>query len=159
MQMEVNREDASRVNSAIPSEIPSPLEKLSAREKKVWAYVGQALLEYGLVHRTDTLVLAVVCKTFIRWADAERKLDQVIAENDGSYMVETPNGYAQPHQAFYVSRSLKKELLQWLPEAALTIPSFMKAVNDKPASTQGSLFEDPVQAHQKAHPVPMRSVS
>lgn len=143
--------------STVPAEIPSAPAKLSAKEKKVWNYIGHALLEYGLVHRTDALLLTVICRTFVRWVEAEEALSTLIAENDG-YMVETPNGYAQPHQLFYVSRTLKKELLQWLPEAALTIPSFAKAVEERQTPTQGTLFEDPVEKHQAGKPRIMRAV-
>lgn len=152
---------ASAVNSqSIPSEIPAPPTKFSAKEKKIWVHVTKALHEYGLIHLTDSMALAVICRTFVRWVDAEEKLDQLTYENGGTYIVATPNGYEQPHQLFFVVRSLKKELLQWLPEAALTIPSFAKAIESRQAPTQGTLFDDPVAAHRKGKPtVPLRSVS
>ena len=133
----------------IPSEIPAAPTKLSAREKKIWEHVTNALHEVGLIHRTDALALTVICRTFIRWIDAEDQLSVLMKENGGSYIVKTPNGYEQPHQLYYVARNVKKELLQWLPEAALTIPSFHKIVGDRAAPQQGSLFEDPVEAHKQ----------
>lgn len=143
-------EGASAANAqAIPAEIPAPPVKLSTREKKVWGHVTKALFEYGLVHTTDAMMLAVICRTFIRWVDAEEALDQLAGVNGGSYIVKTPNGYEQPHQLFFLVRSLKKELLQWLPEAALTIPSFAKAIETRQAPTQGTLFDDPVEAHRR----------
>lgn len=143
-------EGVSGVNAqAIPSEIPTPPTKLSVREKKVWTHVTKALYEYGLVHLTDAMMLAVICRTFVRWVDAEDALDQIVQENGGSYIVATPNGYEQPHQMFFMVRSLKKELLQWLPEAALTIPSFAKAIESRQAPAQGTLFDDPVEAHRR----------
>jgi hypothetical protein len=48
-----------------------------------------------------------------------------------------------------LDRTLKRELLQWLPEAALTIPSFSKQVGERARPEQGSLFEDPVTAHRE----------
>jgi phage terminase small subunit len=123
--------------------------KLTPKERKVWMYVTAALLEYGLVHRTDGMLLTIVCRTFVRWVDAEDELTRFMEDNDGSYIVKTPNGYEQPHQMFYLARQLRKDLLQWLPEAALTIPSFQKAVGDRPAPEQGSLFDDPVDAHRR----------
>ncbi|WP_417252755.1 P27 family phage terminase small subunit [Castellaniella sp.] len=134
---------------AIPSEIPTPPSKLSAKEKKVWTHVTTALHECGLVHLTDAMALTVICRTFVRWVEAEEALDQLTHENGGTYIVATPNGYEQPHQLFFVVRSLKKELLQWLPEAALTIPSFAKAIETRQAPVQGTLFEDPVEAHRR----------
>lgn len=136
----------------VVSEIPALVAKLSAKEKKLWDHVTQALHEYGLIHRTDAMVLTVICRTFIRWVEAEELLSRFMKENDGSYFAKTPNGYEQPHQSFYVARNLKKELLQWLPEAALTIPSFQKAISSgSSGGSQGQLpgFEDPVELHRK----------
>lgn len=132
----------------IPSEIPEHIAKLSAKEKKVWEHVTQALHETGLIHRTDAMLLTVICKTFVCWVEAEEQLAKVIAANGGSYIVKTPNGYEQPHQLFYVVRNTKAELLKWLPEAALTIPSFHKIVGERAAPSQGTLFEDPIEAHK-----------
>lgn len=150
VQIPGSGDGASAANAqAIPSEIPAPPTKLSAKEKKVWTHVTKALHECGLVHLTDGMALAVICRTFVRWVEAEEALDQLTHENGGSYIVATPNGYEQPHQLFFVVRSLKKELLQWLPEAALTIPSFAKAIESRQAPTQGTLFDDPVEAHRR----------
>ncbi len=140
--------EAASAIFAIPSEIPAAIAKLSAKEKKVWEHVTASLLEAGLIHRTDAMALTVICRTFVRWVEAEEKLNDVVKEK-GTYIVATPNGYEQPHQLFYVVRTLKKELLQWLPEAALTIPSFQKMVGERATPGQGSLFdEDPVEAHK-----------
>ena len=133
---------------AIPSEVPDYIAKLSVKERKVWNNVTQALFEYGLVHRTDAMLLTIVCRTFVRWVEAEAELTKYMKEHEGSYFVKTPNGYEQPHQVFYLARNLKRELLQWLPEAALTVPSFHKIVGERAKPEQGSLFEDPVQAHR-----------
>lgn len=135
---------------ALPAEIPTAPLTLSTPERKVWKHVTQALHDVGLIHRTDALVLSVICRTFIRWVDAEKQLSDYAAANDGDYMVTTPNGYVQPHQLFHVASKLKKELLQWLPEAALTIPSFQKATAVGVGGSQGSLFEDdPVEQHRQ----------
>lgn len=116
----------------------------------MWEYVTGALLQYGLIHRTDQMLLAVVCRTFRRWLDAERQLSEFMADNDGSFIVVTPNGYEQPHQLFHVCSRLKRELLQWLPEAALTIPSFAKLKAEEIASArQADLFDDPVETFRK----------
>ena len=136
-------------SAVIASEVPDPPTKLSLRERKAWDYVTQALRDYGLIHRSDAMLLTVVCRTFVRWIDAEEQLTTYAKSHDGSYIVTTPNGYEQPHQLFYLARTLKRELLQWLPEAALTIPSFSKAVGDRARPEQGSLFEDPVTAHRE----------
>ncbi|NYT76543.1 P27 family phage terminase small subunit [Alcaligenaceae bacterium] len=135
--------------AVVPSEIPSPVAKLTAKEKRVWEHVTGALLECGLIHRTDAMMLTVICRTFIRWVEAEEQLTLFTKENKGTYIVATPNGYEQPHQLFYVVRTLKRELLQWLPEAALTIPAFQKLSRESAAPEQGSLFDDPVEAHKR----------
>ena len=131
--------------SAIAAEAPKALAKLTPRERRVWRYLVGALSDYGLVHRTDAPLLMVVVRVFVQWLDAEEKLAQLAAES-GSYIVRTPNGYEQPHQLYYVARDLKKQLLQWLPEAALTIPSFAKLTSEDDLPKTGELFEDPVTA-------------
>ena len=62
--------DGASMTGDIPSEIPTPPAKLSAREK-VWGHVTTALHEVGLIHRTDALALTVIVRTFVRWLDAE----------------------------------------------------------------------------------------
>lgn len=133
----------------ITSEIPEAPAKLTAKEKKVWKHITSALFEVGLIHRTDALMLTVICRTFVCWVDAEEQLAKLMGECDGSYIVKTPNGYEQPHQLYYVARNYKRELLQWLPEAALTIPSFNKVAGERAAPSQGSLFDDPVEKHRQ----------
>lgn len=136
---------------SIASEIPKPVAKLTAKERAVWEHVTQALQQYGLIHLTDAMAVTVICRTFVRWVEAEEQLTKFSKENGGSYIVKTPNGYEQPHQLFYAARTLKRELLAWLPEAALTVPSFQKVVGDRPQPGQGTLpgFEDPVEAHRR----------
>lgn len=141
--------DVSPAGLSIPSEIPEAPVKLTAKEKKIWEHVTTALHEVGLIHRTDALMLSVICRTFIRWVEAEDQLTRFSTTNGGSFITTTPNGYQQPHQIYYVARNAKRELLQWLPEAALTIPSFAKIVGDRAKPEQGSLFDDPIEQHRK----------
>ena len=123
------------------AQIPDSIKRLTPREKKVWQHVTQALKEQGLIHRTDAMLLNVIVTTFCRWVDTEEQLEQYIKEHDGSYLCVTPNGYEQPHQLFYAARHLKRDLLQWLPEACLTIPSFRKAKNLMAQPSQQGLFD------------------
>lgn len=141
-----------RINAIIESAVPDMPAKLSAKEKKVWHHVTGALLEYGLVHRTDGLALTIICRTFVDWVEATEQLDKYKAENGGNYITESSNGYRTPHPLYYVARDHKKSLLQWLPEAALTIPSFQKIKGGSLDSPQGNLFDDPIEAfkNQKA---------
>ena len=135
-----------RINAIIESAVPDMPAKLSPKEKKVWHHVTAALLEYGLVHRTDGLALTVICRTFVDWVEATEQLDKYKAENGGNYITESANGYRTPHPLYYVARDHKKSLLQWLPEAALTIPSFQKIKGGSIDSPQGTLFDDPIEA-------------
>jgi len=122
------------------SEIPKPQKKLTDAERPVWLYVCKALKEQGLIHRTDVMALHVIVTTFVRWVDAEQFVER-LQEETGTYVVTTPNGYEQPHQMFFVARNLKRDLLQWLPEACLTIPSFQKVRKLQAVdSAQGDLF-------------------
>lgn len=120
------------------ADLPVPQAELSSAEQGVWDHVVAALRQYGMVHRTDGMMLTVIVRTYSRWLEAERQLDEFAAGNRGSYISETANGYRTPHPMYYVARNTKKELLQWLPEACLTIPSFakVKALN---SGAQGQL--------------------
>lgn len=122
------------------SEIPKPQKKLTDAERQVWNYICKALKEQGLIHRTDVMALHVIVTTFVRWMDAEQFVER-LQEETGTYVVTTRNGYEQPHQMFFVARNLKRDLLQWLPEACLTIPSFQKVKKMQQAdNNQGDPF-------------------
>ncbi|MDW5417734.1 P27 family phage terminase small subunit [Iodobacter sp. CM08] len=100
-----------------------PPGEMNTQERRVWDYICERLREAGIDHGTFGLAAMVVCKTYIHWIQAESELAKIKDSNFGSYLITTPNGFSQPHQIFYVVSALKKELLQWLPECALTIPS------------------------------------
>jgi len=133
------------------AEVPEYLKKMTTAEKKVWAYVTASLKEYGLIHKTDGMMLHVIVKTFCRWVDVEAELEAYIAEHK-TIIVKSKNGYEQPHQLHYVARDCKRELLQWLPEACLTIPSFRKAKNLMGQPLQPGLFDDPLTQFVGAKP-------
>ena len=136
---------ATSIDLGILSEIPDMPAKLTNKEKKIWAHVSLALKEYNLIHRTDGLTLTVICKTFCSWIDTEAELEKYKADHNGSFISESKNGYRTPHPAYYIARDYKKALLDWLPEAALTIPSFQKIKGDKIGDPQGNLFDDPIE--------------
>jgi P27 family predicted phage terminase small subunit len=136
------------VAASIISEIPEMPTKLSAKEKKIWEHVTLALLEYGLIHRTDGLTISIICRTYVDWVDATNELDNFKKDNGGTYITESANGYRTPHPLYYIVRDHKKSLLDWLPEAALTIPSFHKLKGEQVETPQGDLFNDPIQLHK-----------
>lgn len=149
----VNNATASafdRINAIIESAVPDMLVKLTAKEKKVWQHVTLALLEYGLIHKTDGITLTVVCRTFCDWVEATEQLDEFKKGNGGNYITESANGYRTAHPLYYIAKDHKKALLQWLPELALTVPSFQKIKGASiDAPQQGNLFEDPIEAFKK----------
>ncbi len=139
MQVVEPRLQAAAGRIADDSEIPKPQKKLTDAERPVWSYICKALKEQGLIHRTDVMALHVIVTTFVRWMDAEQFVERM-QEETGTYVVTTRNGYEQPHQMFFVARNLKRDLLQWLPEACLTIPSFQKVKKMQQAdNAQGDL--------------------
>lgn len=122
---------------------PAPPGEMNEAELRVWAHICSQLRAAGIDHTTFGLAGMVVVKTYCEWMDAQEQLERVKAEKGGSYMTKTPNGYEQPHQLYYIARNLKRELLQWLPECCLTIPSLVTAkakVGD--AGRQDDLFGD-----------------
>lgn len=129
------------------AEIPDAPTKLSAKERKVWKHVTDALFQQGLIHKTDGLLITVIVRTFVEWLDATEELELVKLGNGNSYIRESANGHRAPDPLYYVARDKKAELLKWLPEAALTIPSFQKtkAVAADTSPNQGQLFSDPVE--------------
>ena len=150
---------ASISSAAIVSKIPEAPIQLNDREKEVWDHVTKALLEYQRIHLTDAMMLVVIVRTFVEWEDARQELDEYKEGNRGSYITETPNGYRQPHPLYYIVRDKKRELLRWLPEAALTIPSFAKIKSGQLAeSAQSDLFNDPLSDYKNSKP-PIRLVS
>lgn len=143
--------NAADKTGQIESPATPPGASLSPRERKVWDYICKCLREAGLEHYTCGLTISVICRTYCRWLDAEDALSKFEREN-GGYFVTTPNGHAQPHQAFYVARNLKSELLKWLPESCLTLPSVAVARSKMPAATpQDDLFDSLV-GHGRSHP-------
>ncbi|VVE28378.1 hypothetical protein PPN31114_03522 [Pandoraea pneumonica] len=121
------KSSASTVGKKLLSPKPPPGTQLSPRERKVWDYICHVLREEGLPHMTAGLAIAVVCKTFIRWVNTELQLQEFEASNSGSYFIKTKTGFEQPHQFFYAAQTLKTELLKWLPESCLTLPSSVMA--------------------------------
>jgi hypothetical protein len=144
----------------VESEVPEPLKPLSLAEERVWNYIAGALKDYGLIHRTDAMLMHMIVSTFVQWVDAEAAVEKHVADNKGSFMVKTPNGYEQPHQCYYMARNLKTELLRMLPEACLTIPSFAKVKQSIREPQQPGLF-DPLVAFvaNKPAPPPLKMVS
>ncbi|RLK45957.1 P27 family phage terminase small subunit [Cupriavidus plantarum] len=107
---------------------PPPESHLSPRERKVWDYICAVLADEGLPHRTAGIAITIICKTFIQYIQAERELQEYIASNKGSILqVSKKSDYSQPHPLYYAARDIKQELLKWLPEACLSLPSAVMA--------------------------------
>lgn len=101
-----------------------PPGDMTEEEIAVWDYICKQLREAGIEHVTFGLAAVMVCKTYVQWMHAAEDLERVKEAAGGSHLVKLRNGYEQPHQAYYVVRELRKELLTYLPECCLTIPSF-----------------------------------
>jgi chloramphenicol O-acetyltransferase len=101
-----------------------PPGQMSEQEIAVWDYICAQLRAAGIEHTTFGLAAVLVCKTYVDWLSASEELIRIKQANNGSHLVTLKNGYEQPHQAYYVVRELRRELLQYLPECCLTIPSF-----------------------------------
>lgn len=137
---------------AEPCESPPCPVELTADEQAIWEHICEQLRAAQLQHQTAGLAISVVVKKYARWADALGRLDEYVASNNGSWMVRTPNGYEQPHQLVYLVEKLEKELLRWLPQAALTIPSCAKVRALEKGPGQGDLFGDEVRNYLARRP-------
>lgn len=143
----------AKVPPALSTEVQSPDRPpgdMSAEEIEVWNYICKQLREAGIEHLTFGLAAVMVCKTYVQWMHANADLERVKEANDGSHIVKTPNGYEQPHQAYYVVRELRKELLTYLPECCLTIPSFANVRSKLGGSGQLDLPFQSLVAHASA---------
>lgn len=129
---------------------PPPEANLSPRERKVWDYICQVLSEEGLPVRIGGIAITIICKTFIQYVQAEKELQNYIASNKGSILQRSQKSdYSQPHPLYYAARDIKLELLKWLPEACLSLPSAVMAKTKKAdGDGQDDLFED-LLAHAK----------
>lgn len=123
---------------------PPPGAQLSPRERKVWDYICAMLRAEGLPHRTGGMAIAIICKTFIHYINAELELQEFVAGNNGSILLKAKKSdYSQPHPLYYAARDLKQELLKWLPEACLSLPSAVMAkAKMGEDSQQDDLFGD-----------------
>lgn len=105
-----------------------PGVQLSHQERQVWNYICTVLREEGLPHRAAGLAIVIVCKTFMQYVRTEIELQNFIASNGGSILQRSSKSdYSQPHPLYYAARDIKSELLKWLPEACLSLPSAVVA--------------------------------
>ncbi|WP_416046687.1 P27 family phage terminase small subunit [Cupriavidus basilensis] len=119
---------ASAGGKEIRSPAPPPGAQLSPRERKVWDYICAVLREEGLPHRTGGIAITIICKTFVQYIQTEWELQNYIASNGGSILAKSQKSdYSQPHPLYYAARDIKQELLKWLPEACLSLPSAVMA--------------------------------
>ncbi|CAG9184241.1 P27 family phage terminase small subunit [Cupriavidus respiraculi] len=124
-----------------------PGAHLTPRERKVWDYICGVLRDEGIPHKTAGIAITIICKTFVQYVRTELELRQFIEGNGGSILVKSQKSeYTQPHPLYYAARDIKQELLKWLPEACLSLPSAVMArakLGD--AGKQDDLFDDLVE--------------
>ncbi|CAG4906189.1 P27 family phage terminase small subunit [Paraburkholderia saeva] len=142
----------------VSGQIPAPPGvKFTPRERKVWEYICARLRDAQLEHQTAGIAISMVVRTYVGWLEAEEKLREVEAANDGSHYIKTPNGHEQPHQAFYVSRNLRAELLKWLPECCLTLPSIASVRSKLGEQGQQDDLFNALAGHARSHPSGLNS--
>jgi hypothetical protein len=140
-----------RAGKRIESPPPPPGVHFTSQHRKVWDYLCKVLREEGVPHKVGGVVLAIAVVDFVRWVDAELRLRDYEKVN-GGFMVITPNGHSQPHQLYYVAKSLKEGLLKCLPDACLTVPSMLIAKSKmEDPDPQDDLF-DALLDHAQSHP-------
>lgn len=100
---------------------PPPGANLTTQERRVWEYICESLQMAGVEHLTAGLTIKIICRTWMDWI---KHLDQ--CDKEGRFgQSEKGHRYELPHS--YTEKQLKKDLLRWLPEACLTIPSLVSA--------------------------------
>lgn len=139
--------------SGIAMRIPDSPIKLTAREREIWNHIASALYECKVARPVYGLSLAVVARTVVEWQDACVELARYCRKNNGSYIMETPNGYKQPHPLYYIARDKKKELADWFDAMGLRFVPFERTMRERlAADSQRDLFEDPVEAYLESSP-------
>ena len=126
----------------LQSPSPPPLADLTGSEKRLWDYICESLRSAGVEHITAGLTIKIITRTYLDWVKALKECD-----DKGRYAQGKKNGgqYELPHS--YTEKQLKRELLKWLPEACLTIPSLATAKGKMPdGGQQDDLFEDLIQS-------------
>jgi len=126
----------------LQSPSPPPLADLTGSEKRLWVYICDSLRSAGVEHITAGLTIKIITRTYLDWVKALKECD-----DKGRYAQGKKNGgqYELPHS--YTEKQLKRELLKWLPEACLTIPSLATAKAKMPeGAMQDDLFEELIQA-------------
>ncbi|MDR3427953.1 P27 family phage terminase small subunit [Silvimonas sp.] len=100
---------------------PPPGANLTTQERRVWNYICDGLRESGIDHRAAGITIKVICQTYVDWLDAIK-----LCTKHGRYLT-SKNGdpYDAPHSNN--EKRCKQDLLKWLPEACLTIPSMTAA--------------------------------
>ncbi|WP_375591588.1 hypothetical protein [Chitiniphilus eburneus] len=105
----------------IASPRPPPGANLSTQERRVWEYICASLVAAGVEHVSAGLTIKVICRTYVDWLAELKRCDE-----EGRYgRSGNGNAYELPHS--YTEKQLKRDLLKWLPEACLTIPSLVAA--------------------------------
>jgi len=128
----------------IKSPAPPP-GALNTQERRVWEYICAQLREVGIEHGSAGLTIKIICRTYVDWLHAVK-----LCEDEGRYKISgNGNQYEAPHS--YTEKQLKRDLLKWLPEACLTIPSLAKAKGKESGNGQGDLFGE-LLSYANGHP-------
>lgn len=122
-----------------------PPGSLNSQERRVWDYICSQLRDAGVEHLTAGITIKIICRTYCDWLAAVKQ-----CENEGRYKISGNNNqYEAPHS--YTEKQLKRDLLKWLPEACLTIPSLAKAKGKDGTSGQADLFGE-LLSYANGHP-------
>ena len=135
---------------AISEKPPSPPREMTKEEKKVWNAIIKVLSDKGLLSKTDFLMIDVICHTYVEWVNYSQELERFKAENNGSCVQTSPNGYQQPHQLVYLVEKRADMLVKYLGELGMTMNAIAKITKEK-KSTEGKVV-DPFEDFIKEHP-------
>lgn len=70
--------------------LPDPPEWLDEEARAEWQRIVPELVTIGLFTKADVKALEAYCKTYSRWKELERQIDQL-----GTTFFKTPNGHLQ----------------------------------------------------------------
>ena len=132
-----------------PPECPAVLDDVARAE---WERIVPELLNAGLITKVDMAALALYCKAYSRWQQAEYKIKLLeVDDDDGMGLVTSgANGYKMLTQWLIISNKAQEQLLKYLAEFGMS-PSARARVKGMAKGNQGSLFgDDPMESVLRA---------
>lgn len=114
----------------LPAEVPPPPDWLDGPALVKYRTLAQSLYDAKILTTLDGDVLALYCRTWVRWVTAEQALEKGL-------LSKTPNGHIQPSPFVSIARAAVDQLRTLEAELGMT-PSSRSRVQavDRPTTSK-----------------------